>query len=284
MAISVQYKDLELNYPRYADLIVEGVFASPDVESNDLSYSNRNGMIPGIDRTRGRTISISGTIVAFSETDFNEAVMEFREAFQVGIIQERELILQMPGLANGDDVVIFAKPRRFAGPIDPNYDAWTAGFRVDLFSTDPAFYSPTNADNLAVLTTDVTPGGHGFPLSFPHGFGGGGSSLTIVNNAGNADSWPQFRIFGPLVNPTLINQTGNAAISFEIELGPSDVLYVDSLRKTVLLNGADGASRFNTMRDSEWWWLYPGNNSILFDVESTSGSPSVNMSWRDAWL
>jgi len=284
MAITIEYKDLELNLPRYTDLILEGVFAAPDVESNDLSFSNRNGMIAGVDRTRGRRLSLSGNIVAFNESDFNDAVMEFRRAFEVGIPAERELILTMPGLADGIEVSISCRPRRFAGPINIDYDNWSASFQVDLFATDPSFYSPVLASNTATLTTDTTPGGHGFPLAFPHGFGGGGSSLTIVHNAGNAYVWPRFIIFGPLVNPSLINQSAAATISFEIELGVSDVLYVDSLLRTVTLNGANGASRFNTLRDSEWWQLVTGNNSILFDVESTSGSPHVTLSWRDGWL
>lgn len=281
MDIHCEYKSLLLEYPLFTDLVFEGVLSSPEVESADLSFSNRNDMITGVDRTRGRNLSITGNITAFNESDFNDAVMELRRAFQVGIPAERELILQMPGLADGAEVSINCRPRRFAGLIDPNYDAWTAGFRVDLFATDSNFYSPVESSHSATLTTDVTPGGHGFPLSFPHGFGGGGSSLTVVNNAGNVDSWPNFTVYGPLVNFSLINQTVSAAISFEITLGVSDVLEINSRLRTVITNG--GASRFNSIRDSEWWALTPGNNSILFDVDSTSGNPHVDMSWRDGW-
>lgn len=286
MDIAVNYQGVEFESPTYVDLSLDGILGLPEVESHDLPFSTRNGLTPGEDFTRGKVVTFSGVINGTDETAYGTIIENFRAAFQPQGI-ENDLFITVPGLGGGSQVSLACRPRAGSLKIDVDYDTMQASFSVQLFATDPTFYAASG--NITAFTTvqttiTSTTGGHGFNHGFNLGFGGGSTALVVVNN-GNSISYPIITFFGPCVNPHIINQAapGNG-LSFDINLGVGDYLTVDTLLRQITLNGS--ANRYDTINDSDWFGLYPGNNTITFTVASTTGSPApiAQLVYRSAWL
>lgn len=284
MQVTINYRDIEFGSPNYTDLVLDGLLSLPELESHDLAYSTRNGLMPGEDFARGKTINFSGTVIADDDTTFGTAIENLRYAFEQREF-ERELFVSCPGLASGHQVGIGVRPRRSSLKIDLDYDARQASFSVDLFATDPYFRAASgNAEetHVYVIFVNATTGGHGFDHGFNLGFGGGGSTATIAVNNGNAQAWPLMTFAGPCVNPRIENQAYvGDGLSFDVTLGSSDLLVVDANIKQITLNGVN---RYDLIHDSDWFPIEPGNNAIVFTVASTTGVPTVTLSYRDTWL
>lgn len=285
MQIKVNYRSIEFEAPNYLDLTLDGILGLPEIESHDLSFSTRSGLMPGFDFARGKNINFSGSIVATDETTYGQAVENLRYAFEPRDY-ETDLFVTVPGLAGGRQVSLGCRPRRGSLKIDTDYDNMSAAFSVDLFATNPYFYAASNnAEDLTVVQTTVTAstGGHGFDHGFNLGFGGGGSTALIVTNNGNAISYPTIIFFGPLINPHIVNQAAAGdGLSFDINLGSLDFLVVNTELRQIALNG--NTNRYDTINDSDWFGIYPGNNTIIFTVDSTTGVPIAQLAYRDAWL
>jgi Siphovirus-type tail component, C-terminal domain len=285
MNITVNYRSIEFASPNYLDLALDGVLSLPELESHDLAYSTANGLMPGTDFARGKTMNFSGTVVAEDDATFGTAIENLRLAFEQREF-ETELFVSTIGLAGGRQVGIRCRPRRSSLKIDLDYDARQAAFSVDLFATDPYFRAASgNSPELHVYIVfiNATTGGHGFDHGFDLSFGGGGSTATIAVNDGNAKAWPLMTFYGPCVNPRIQNQAyvGNG-LSFDITLGPTDYLFVDASTKSITLNGP--TNRYDVIADSDWFPIEPGNNPIVFTVASTTGVPTVTVSYADTWL
>lgn len=281
----VNFRDIEFADPNYVDLSLDGILGLPEIESHDLAFSTRSGLMPGEDFLRGRTITFAGTVLGDDDATFGTNIENLRYAFEPREF-ERDLFITVPGLAGGNQVGIGVRPRRGSLAINVDYVARAASFTVDLFATDPYYYAAVDNEgdlqSVVIFLNSVTTG-HGFDHGFDLGFGGGSTS-TVVTNTGNALTYPIIVFNGPLVNPKIVNQAApsGTALSFNISLGVGEFLTVDTKLKQVMLNGT--VNRYDTINDSDWFGIYPGNNTIIFTVASTTGVPTVVMSWRNAWL
>ncbi len=287
MIPKIFYRTTEFDAPDYVDLSLDGVLGLPTIEPHDLPYSTSSGLNPGEDFARGKVITFSGVISGTDDVSYGQAVENLRFAFETREF-ETDLFITVPGLAGGSQVSLGCRPRAGSLKIDADYVALQASFSIQLFATDPIFYSAdgNNQQNYTVVQTTITSttGGHGFDHGFNLGFGGGSTAL-IVNNAGNAISYPIITFFGPCVNPHIINQNGAGnGLSFNINLGVGDFLEVNTLTRQITLNGP--TNRYDTINDSDWFGIYPGNNTITFTVASTTGSPPpiAQLMFRSAWL
>lgn len=120
-----------------------------------------------------------------------------------------------------------------------------------------------------------------YPASAPLGAG------TIVN-AGNADSYPLLRIYGPTTEPVVTNDTQGKSLAFTgVTLVAGEYLEIDTRSKTILLNGDPSASRYSRLSfpASAWFTLSPGGNVLRFHPATyTTAMSLTEVSWRDAWL
>ncbi len=104
-------------------------------------------------------------------------------------------------------------------------------------------------------------------------------TLTLTNN-GDAGTPPLITLRGDWVNPVITNQSTGESIALTITTVAGDVLVIDTLAKTVLLNATNRYSAVN-FTTTNWWELAPGKNNIA--VTPTSGTGSYEVAWRDAW-
>lgn len=107
-------------------------------------------------------------------------------------------------------------------------------------------------------------------------------------NAGDADAYPLIRIYGPVTEPVLDNNTQGKSLTFaSLTLSSTEYLEIDTRAKTILLNGDPANSRYDKLvfPTSDWWTLSPGINLIRFHPATfTDGTTLAELTWRDAFL
>lgn len=110
----------------------------------------------------------------------------------------------------------------------------------------------------------------------------------IAHNSGNVDAYPLIRLYGPLTEPVIDNDTQGKSLTFVgLTIAAGDFLEIDTRAKTILLNGDPANSRYDKLSypASEWWTLSPGDNSIRFHPATyTEATTVAELSWRDAYL
>ena len=135
-------------------------------------------------------------------------------------------------------------------------------YQVSLVAADPRIYSQE------LYSGYVNPG-----------------ATMRVANQGRADSFPTSVIYGPCVNPRLINFTsGEQIVLASLAVGPGQYLTVDHLRKTVLLNDALNRYSYVDYLQTDWWGLRSGYNDITWSATGTDANTRYLLMWRDAWL
>lgn len=264
---------------RYQLTQLTGVHDAPEVRTSDQIRARTHGLFAGTDYLGGRSIVAEIEVVAPhpSETVWQA----FSSALIVGAETETTLGFQVPGLAGGAAVQVSARVRKLSLPVERSYLNGHGRAVVEWFATDPRVYSQTlttaTASQATVAGTGVT-----FPVTFPLSFGGAvsGGQLTATNSGEFGAPWVA-TISGPIENPTLENITTGETLAFVGSLAAGETLVVDSLARSVLLNGS--ASRYSWLVvGSEWFTVQPGDNAIR--LAGTSGTGSVSFSFRSAWI
>jgi hypothetical protein len=109
------------------------------------------------------------------------------------------------------------------------------------------------------------------------------TAQQFVVNAGDAETWPRFRVTGPITNPELLNQTTGDRIRLVYTLAAGEYLDIYPERGQVLLGGtADRYSAYD-FDTSTWWQLEPGANDVRLLAAAYGAGATVVVYWRSAW-
>ncbi len=161
---------------------------------------------------------------------------------------------------------------------------------VELVASDPAIY--TDVLSAVILSVFAPSGGLSYPVTYPKVYGAAGSGLgTIVDNAGDWETWPTLRINGPtsgtLTDPIIENVTTGKTIELDanggVSIGQGQQLIIEThpVKRSILF--ASGASRYGRQSDaSEFWPLIPGDNELRFRATGTTTGATVDVEWRSA--
>jgi hypothetical protein len=161
--------------------------------------------------------------------------------------------------------------------------ASTASIDVAILSA-VASVSPFLVDNLLVERS-----GSASAYSFGAGWSFGtapAGGAGVTTNAGNTDSWPVVRIFGPVSAPILTNVTTGKRVSFPaLTLADGQFVELDMRRGSVIYNGLASQSmlRFLDVVASDFWPLIPGGNNVRLSGSGYSATTKATVYWRDAW-
>lgn len=155
--------------------------------------------------------------------------------------------------------------------------------QLPMVSADPA--KRASAESQLTITPGVAAGiiGYTSPYSSPYGTELGVTGADSVENLGDVEAIPRFRIDGPITNPELLNNTTGKSIKLVYTLAAGEFLEVDAGRKTVLLGGS--ASRFSAVvfPDTKWWRLVPGLNDVRLLAAAFSAGAALTVYWRHAF-
>jgi hypothetical protein len=259
---------------------VEGWLDLPDVRIGDSPRAGQHGLTMGEDFAAGRTIRFVIETVA-ADADAAATIVEAlrdKLVFVAGDDGDIPLVGTTPGYPALRTLV---RPRRRNNPL--TWDSGIGAIRavIEMIAADPRLYADTASSDSTALSTAV--GGLDFSAVAPFVFGSGGTGNTMDCPNDGTFPTPWVATFtGPLTAPELVHVDSGYRITLSGgTLLAGETLVVDSLEHTILLGGT--ASRYSWLAaSSQWFDLAPGANSIM--LLGASGSGSVSMAWRSAWI
>lgn len=246
--------------------------AAPRVAVTPRPYED--GVYDGPTYQPGRTVNLSGVMVAPTQTALHEAIDRISALLgtgaRVGVLRVDEPHMSRQAFVRVDDEIKADRAQTALG-------RWA----VQLFAPDPRRYGLVPHS----VPTGLPSFGDGWSYSYAYNYqyGDPGQSGSVnAFNAGNVDVWPKFTIAGPVTNPVITHTGIGKRLAFTIDIADGDTLVIDAADKTVRLN--DQVSRRNTLAArSDWWQLAPGNNVHQFTARSSPGGASLTVEWQDAW-
>ena len=131
-------------------------------------------------------------------------------------------------------------------------------------------------------------GGLKFPLRLPTIFAHRGYQ-RVFENVGDVPTPVQIEFKGPAQNPTIFNRTTGEFIAVNRELGPDDILFIDTAfgQKRVEIQRANGESEnaFNYIDlASSFFQLELGDNLIEYSSNNDSTLTRVRVSYRNRYV
>lgn len=258
----------------YQIMGLEGIEDLPDLRSGDTVRAFADGEVPGLDLLAGRTITLELAVFDSGVGDFF-ANVERVKAMSVPATSESAFVYQLPGR---NPRALLARARRRSLPVTDEYQFRKGKAVIEWHATDPRIYDQSFTSTVVGLPSAAT--GLTFNATAPFVFGSAGTGGSVlVTNSGNFPAPWVAVITGPVTNPSV---TANGlGLTFNGTVNAGETLVVDSLARSVLLNGT--ASRNNWVAAaSVWWALPPGNTTVQFNA--TSGTGTLTFSYRSAWV
>lgn len=251
-----------------------GLESLADLRTADLAKANNHGQFRGVDYAEGRDIDLQIVVNTSDATSFAAAMQALKRAFTINT-SELPFTFEIDGYGPR---TLNARCRRRPIQLDPGYDVRIVDVIVSLHATDPRIYSTTT--KLSSISMPTSTGGWTFPWTFPWTFGTSTGSSASLTNDGDFPAPLLVAFQGPLVNPSLTLQGTTKKIDLSVTLGTGDVLTVDTLNRTILLNGA---AYQNTITTSHRWFdLQPGTSVVEF--LAASGTGTCNVSFADTYI
>lgn len=266
----------DLNNGLYVDTVDTGW---PEVRDEVYVLPDQDGVADYTKFMGQRVVSLTGTAVETGGLTRGQVLDRLRR-FCVPNIRPTLTVA-----AKGED------PRKITLRSDahsaPMMRPGSAKFAVAWRSVDPRFYSAVT-NTAVVLPPALTRDGRAYDLTFdrlyPLSFGGAG--IVDCVNAGVADTWPKVRFYGPLLNPTLTNQTTGEMLAFDIDIAQGDYLVADTGHRAVYLNDDPSADRYShvDIAQTTWYPLRPGSNLLRLMADTYAVPAQARIEWTDAYL
>lgn len=218
-----------------------------------------------VDLTRyydGRLFEVAGLVYADDEDDAQEALNELE-----GFLALNGDTVLLRWQFNGNNLgFLYEQSRvRIDGDIEYAYDVEDRSrikWALTLFAEDPRRYNSIEVGGSYDPTATGAFNGIDLPAVFPLEFAGDGANILEVTNDGNFPTPPVFRIWGPVTNPILDNDTtGESLTTSGLALTSSDMAEVDMAARTFKVNGVDRPD-FIDASATTWFELIPGDNAL----------------------
>lgn len=244
----------------------------PDLRSGDTARAYMHGEVPGLDLASGRRIVIDLIVVGGSA--FHTNVELLKNAAMVAS-SESTLTFQLPSRLERS---LRARCRRRSIPVSMAYGYRSGNASLEFRATDPRIYDLAFTTQAIALPSAATGLTFNAPAPFVFGSAGTGGVITVTNSGNFPAPWVA-TVIGPVTNPVLT--CNGQAVTFNGTVNAGETLVIDSLGRSVLLNGT--ASRYSWVAATSAWFELPvGSSSVNFGA--TSGTGTCNFSYRSTWL
>lgn len=260
----------------YKLLRVAGL-GSPTPRQATFQRAERHGSSDHTAYYEGRVIDLGGLVIAPDDATLWAAWDALKGKLALGT--DRIITFRRRGLSFDERAVV-----RVASPVDAEFVVGSPVIRwaVSLFAGDPRIYGAVlrsaNYDPAAALAG----GGMAVPMTFPLTFTVTTTSELQVANDGQFPSPPVLRVTGPVINPSVDNDTIGATLRLVYSLGSSDTIEIDVAARTLKLNGASRPDLLDAS-SSTWWNLAPGTNRLRLRGSGMAlGSTLLTVEYRDA--
>jgi hypothetical protein len=251
--------NIRKNVDTYRILSIDGLADADIRDTRDVNTAD-DGETPYNSFYGGRTISISGTIVAYSVAKMRDMQQALRAAF--ADIRNEYALQFRTGDFTKDHIIYCKKVSSIAGTEQQQNFQATRDFQVTLRASNPRFLSFYQK-----FIDEFPPKPTLNPLQ-----------ISNAENIGTYTAQPIFRIYGPSTNATITNDTTQE--SFSIGTIPfADYLEFDTANRT--LKNSLGVNSWNLLADdSDYMGFVPGDNPIFYSGDVNR----IQIWWRDSWI
>lgn len=266
----------DVNSQFFVDILRVDGLDSPAFRETVRDHEGQDGGFLDAEYERAREISLEGII--YGNTTQLESNLDKLKANWAPRTNPIPLYIYTPGV---QERIVFVKPRGVRYSWEAIRRTGQINVKFGAYAEDPRIYG-TDLLTVNINVGESTSDGFGFPLGFPFGFGSIPASLpTNVRNLGNRPTPSIMRIYGPTINPRIINDTSNLTMTFAINFDVNNYLEIDTKNRTVKLNGS--TNRRNSLVQPDWFDLKPGNNFIRYQSNTGEAPSYLSISYRDAW-
>lgn len=250
---------------------------SAETRESAAERTEQDGAIQGDNWYGKRAIILGGELLVSGTIARNEAAARVMRASNA-MRKDATLIWTPDG---GEQV--FVKVRRSQRTTIAGN--WNKKFQIPLTAADPRIYS-TLLTTGTVSAAAATEAGRSYNKKFNYIYGAtAANGVLFVTNNGWGESPPIIRVYGPGINPSLINNTTGQSINLTYTLtSAEEYLELDFFNRTIKLQGT--SNRYSAMQfaTSEWWYLQPDQNEIRLAYSSFSAGAKMEIFYRDAWV
>ncbi len=102
---------------------------------------------------------------------------------------------------------------------------------------------------------------------------------TTLDNVGDVDAWPEWRITGPMASLTATNNTTGQSFVMTYSLGAGDDVTITTQQPSV--RGPASENLVNTLDwpDAYLWPLVPGENDVTFTVGGSGSGTQIELTY-----
>lgn len=258
----------------------------PDLDDASVPIPSTHGTWPGWLLAGPRVLAFDFLIYADNGLGLPTVLNDLRATTAVRQ-DESPLIVQLAGARR----LMWARVTRRALPASREYTWGKPTGTIEFTCADPRRYQveeqaartglPEPEPGLDWHPTDAPPG-----LEWDLDYGAAGTpGAVIIDNAGDADTYPTLAITGPVVRPAITNQATGAVLEYDITLAATDRLVIDTRDGTVTLN--DTAPRLYTATarstPEQAFTLPPGQSQLTFRAAEFNPFGALTVLWRSAW-
>lgn len=163
------------------------------------------------------------------------------------------------------------------GKVDGNSYLWHVQLAAEM---------PCAEDNVSVTTDSsaLSAGGGGFvvPLTIPVTLTASSAGQMTVTNSGTFKAYPVLRVYGPITNPVVSNQTASKRLTFTGSVAAGDYWEISLFSKTVTLNGVTNVTTLD-VPNSDWFTLGLGSTTLQLSGSAFSASTLLRCYMRSCW-
>jgi len=235
----------------------------PEVRLDSYARPGVHGVTVAHNLYGGRTITLEGTIRGADRTAYmaNRAALEAAVSLRLDSVNvpiARTLYLTDLDFSQYQISVV---TKAFMCELTtPTMGRW----QLQLMATDFIFESQTQTSGTIFLPQS---GGVIYPVTYPVQYGGSsGGSITASNN-GNAPAFPEISFYGPMINPTITNDSTGERVSLNLTLVQGDVVKIKMKPRTVI-QGTNTNKLGALISGSKFWAVLPGNNTLRLSADA----------------
>lgn len=105
-----------------------------------------------------------------------------------------------------------------------------------------------------------------------------GTNSVTATNTGNITVPCLVTLTGPLTTPYIVNNTLGLSMQINYTLGSGDIVIIDMLNKTIMLNG-NTSLLGDKVVTSDWWGMAPGGNNISLSSGNSADTGGASVTW-----
>lgn len=254
---------------------IEGLAGLPSIRTSEGINVGKNGGWTGPQNYDPRFIAIP---VMIANQDI--ATVEARRRDLMTLLAEKRLLLKYVtegGSTYTSKVVVMDAPVPIQKLLTKSM------LKINLKADDPLLYDFVSAGGGLIATLNVRKPAGGFeinftlPLEIP-----GGSDATAVENTGTSSVAPIITLYGPLQEPTIVNQTTNQQMQILANLSENDELIINTALETITLNGTDV---YYYMADgSDFIEIGPGTNDMYLTSDEAGAEGYAEIKFNSGYI